>query len=188
MSARPMPSSSRRRTTRCSSRRVSGSAAGFDCHSGEMLAMVSMPAYDPNVFSDGISHLEWKMLRDDDHVPLMNKVLQGLYPPGSTVKPMNGLALLHAGVSPDQKVVCGGALRGGNGVFHCHKKSGHGALVLKHAIMQSCDIFFYQMVREIGYDAVAPIARQIGLGQKFELPFTTLRYGTVPDPAWKLRR
>ncbi len=166
----------------------SGSAVVFDCQSGEMLAMVSMPAYDPNVFSDGISHLEWKMLSDDDHVPLMNKVLQGLYPPGSTVKPMNGLALLEAGVSPDQKVVCAGSLRVGNGVFHCHKKSGHGALDLKHAIMQSCDIFFYQMVREIGYDAVAPVARLVGLGQKYPLPFTTQRYGTVPDPAWKLRR
>ena len=76
----------------------SGSAVVMDCRTGEMLAMVSMPAYDPNSFSDGISHLEWKMLSDDDHVPLMNKVTQGLYPPGSTVKPMNGLALLAAGV------------------------------------------------------------------------------------------
>ncbi len=166
----------------------SGSAVVFDCLTGEMLAMVSMPAYDPNQFSDGISHLEWKMLSDDDHVPLMNKVLQGLYPPGSTVKPMNGLALLAAGVSPSARVNCTGALRVGNGVFHCHKKSGHGALDLKNAIMQSCDIFFYQMVREVGYDAIAPVARMLGLGQKFDLPFSTQRYGTVPDPAWKLRR
>ncbi|CAN5263898.1 penicillin-binding protein 2 [soil metagenome] len=166
----------------------SGSAVVLDCLTGEMLAMVSMPAYDPNQFSDGISHLEWKMLSDDDHVPLMNKVLQGLYPPGSTVKPMNGLALLAAGVDPNTRVNCTGALRVGNGVFHCHKKSGHGALDLKNAIMQSCDIFFYQMVREVGYDAVAPVARMLGLGEKFELPFSTQRYGTVPDPAWKLRR
>uniref|UniRef100_UPI0023B7D7D2 penicillin-binding transpeptidase domain-containing protein n=2 Tax=Pseudomonadota TaxID=1224 RepID=UPI0023B7D7D2 len=103
---------------------------------------VSMPAYDPNSFSDGISRNEWKMLSEDDHVPLMNKVLQGLYPPGSTVKPMNGLALLHAGVDPNARVVCSGALRVGNGVFHCHKRGGHGALDLKHAIMQSCDIYF----------------------------------------------
>ncbi|MDH7970938.1 penicillin-binding protein 2 [Sphingomonas sp. AR_OL41] len=166
----------------------SGSAVVFDCLTGEMLAMVSMPAYDPNQFSDGISHLEWKMLSDDDHVPLMNKVLQGLYPPGSTVKPMNGLALLEAGVDPGTRVNCTGALRVGNGIFHCHKKSGHGALDLKNAIMQSCDIFFYQMVREVGYDAIAPVARLLGLGQKFELPFSTQRYGTVPDPAWKLKR
>ena len=80
---------------------LAGELLGRDIENGEMLAMVSMPAYDPNSFSDGISHLEWKMLSDNDHVPLMNKVLQGLYPPGSTVKPMNALALLEAGVDPN---------------------------------------------------------------------------------------
>uniref|UniRef100_UPI0035CC521C penicillin-binding protein 2 n=1 Tax=uncultured Sphingomonas sp. TaxID=158754 RepID=UPI0035CC521C len=166
----------------------SGSAVVIDVLTGEMLAMVSMPAYDPNNFSDGISHLEWKMLSENDHVPLMNKVLQGLYPPGSTVKPMNGLALLGAGVSASDRVVCSGALRVGTGVFHCHKKSGHGALDLKNAIMQSCDIYFYEMIRRLGYDHVAPVARSLGLGQKFDLPFHSQRYGTVPDTAWKLRR
>jgi len=166
----------------------SGSAVVIDCLTGEMLAMVSMPAYDPNSFSDGISHLEWKMLSDNDHVPLMNKVLQGLYPPGSTVKPMNGLALLAAGVDPGMRVNCSGALRVGNGVFHCHKKRGHGPLDLKNAIMQSCDIYFYEMARRVGYDAIAPVARAMGLGQKFDLPFSSQRYGTVPDPAWKLRK
>jgi penicillin-binding protein 2 len=128
------------------------------------------------------------MLSEDDHVPLMNKVLQGLYPPGSTVKPMNGLALMHAGVDPHARVVCSGAMRVGNGVFHCHKRGGHGPLDLKHAIMQSCDIYFYEMVRRVGYDAVAPMARAMGLGQKFDLPFSTQRFGTVPDGAWKLKR
>ncbi|WP_404369712.1 penicillin-binding protein 2 [Sphingomonas sp. MMS24-J45] len=166
----------------------SGSVVVMGCLTGEMLAMVSMPAYDPNSFSDGISHLEWKMLSDNDHVPLMNKVLQGLYPPGSTVKPMNGLALLHAGVSAGDRVFCSGALRVGSGVFHCHKKRGHGSLDLKNAIMQSCDIYFYEMVRRLGYDNVAPVARSLGLGQKFELPFASQRFGTVPDSAWKQRK
>ena len=166
----------------------SGSAVVFDCLTGEMLAMVSMPAYDPNSFSDGISHNEWKMLSGDDHVPLMNKALQGLYPPGSTVKPMNGLALLTAGVNPAERVNCSGALRVGSGVFHCHKRRGHGAVDLKTAIMQSCDIYFYEMIRRLGYDRVAPVARSVGLGEKFDLPFTTQRYGTVPDSAWKLRK
>ncbi len=166
----------------------SGSAVVIDVSNGDILAMVSMPAYDPNSFSDGISQSEWKMLSEDDHVPLMNKVLQGLYPPGSTVKPMNGLALMHAGVDPSMRVNCSGALRVGNGVFHCHKRRGHGPLDLKNAIMQSCDIYFYEMVRRVGYDAVAPIARAMGLGQKFDLPFSTQRYGTVPDSAWKLKR
>ncbi len=166
----------------------SGSAVVIDVASGDILSMVSMPSYDPNSFSDGISQLEWKMLSEDDHVPLMNKVLQGLYPPGSTVKPMNGLALMAAGVSAHDRVVCSGALRVGNGVFHCHKKGGHGALDLKNAIMQSCDIYFYEMVRRVGYDAIAPMARTLGLGQKFDMPFTTQRYGTVPDSAWKLKK
>ena len=166
----------------------SGSAVVIDCLTGEMLAMVSMPAYDPNSFSDGISRLEWQMLSDDDHVPLMNKVTQGLYPPGSTVKPMNGLALLHAGVSADERISCSGALRVGTGIFHCHLKRGHGALDLKNAIMQSCDIYFYEMVRRLGYDNVAPVARALGLGQKFDLPFTSQRFGTVPDSAWKQRK
>ncbi len=166
----------------------SGSVVVIDCRTGEMLAMVSMPAYDPNSFSDGISHLEWQMLSDDDHVPLMNKVTQGLYPPGSTVKPMNGLALLENGVDPHARVFCSGALRVGTGVFHCHKKRGHGPLDLKNAIMQSCDIYFYEMIRRLGYDRVAPIARMVGLGQKFDLPFSTQRFGTVPDSAWKLKK
>jgi penicillin-binding protein 2 len=166
----------------------SGSAVVIDCTTGEILAMVSMPAYDPNSFSDGISRLEWKMLSDDDHVPLMNKATQGLYPPGSTVKPMNGLALLRAGISASDRVSCSGALRVGSGVFHCHKKSGHGPLDLKNAIMQSCDIYFYEMIRRLGYDNVAPIAREVGLGQKFDLPFGSQRYGTVPDSAWKKKK
>ncbi len=166
----------------------SGSCVVFDCQTGEMLAMVSMPAYDPNSFSDGISHNEWKMLSEDDHVPLMNKVLQGLYPPGSTVKPMNGLALLEAGVSPNERVFCSGALRVGNGVFHCHKRRGHGPLDLKGAIAQSCDIYFYEMIRRLGYDRIAPVARAVGLGQKFDLPYPSQRYGTVPDSAWKQKK
>ncbi|MEN2784807.1 penicillin-binding protein 2 [Sphingomonas qilianensis] len=166
----------------------SGSAVMIDCDNGDILAMVSMPAYDPNSFSDGISHMEWKMLSDDDHVPLMNKTLQGLYPPGSTVKPMNALALLHAGVDPATRIVCSGAMRVGSGVFHCHKRGGHGPLDMKNAVMQSCDIYFYEMIRRVGYDAIAPIAREVGLGQKFELPFDSQRYGTVPDSAWKLKK
>ncbi len=166
----------------------SGAVVVIDCRTGEMLAMVSMPAYDPNSFSDGISHLEWQMLSDDDHVPLMNKVMQGLYPPGSTVKPMNGLALLHAGIEPGARVNCSGAMRLGTSVFHCHKRGGHGPLDLKNAIMQSCDIYFYEMARRVGYDRIAPIARTLGLGQKFDLPFSTQRFGTVPDSAWKLRK
>ncbi|WP_375402383.1 penicillin-binding protein 2 [uncultured Sphingomonas sp.] len=166
----------------------SGSAVVMDCRTGELLATVSMPAYDPNSFSDGISQLEWKMLSDDDHVPLMNKIAQGLYPPGSTVKPMNSLALLKAGVSPADRVSCSGALRVGSGVFHCHKRRGHGSVDMRQAVALSCDIYFYEMARRIGYDAFAPVAKSLGMGERFDLPFGTQRYGTVPDSAWKLKK
>ena len=166
----------------------SGSAVVMDCRTGEILAMVSMPAYDPNSFSDGISHLEWQMLSEDDHVPLMNKITQGLYPPGSTVKPMNGLALLAAGVSAEDRVNCTGSIRVGTGVFHCHKRGGHGGMDLRNAIAQSCDVYFFEMARRLGYDRLAPALRMLGLGQKFDLPFAHQRFGTVPDAAWKQRR
>ena len=166
----------------------SGSAVVIDCRTGEILSLVSMPAYDPNSFSDGISQLEWAMMSENDHVPLMNKVTQGLYPPGSTVKPMNALALLAAGVDPNATVGCSGAMRVGTGVFHCHKRRGHGPVNMRTAVAQSCDIYFYEMIRRVGYDAIAPTARLLGLGQKFDLPFGTQRFGTVPDSAWKLRK
>jgi penicillin-binding protein 2 len=165
----------------------SGSAVVLDCHSGEILALVSMPAYDPNSFSDGISHLEWNMLSEDDHVPLMNKVTQGLYPPGSTVKPMHALALLENGVSEHDTVLCTGSIRVGTGVFHCHKRGGHGHVDMVKGIAQSCDIYFFEMARRIGYDRFAPVARAMGLEQKFDLPLATQRFGTVPGSAWKLK-
>lgn len=166
----------------------SGSAVVMDAVTGDVLAMVSMPAYDPGSFSDGIGRLEWKMLSDDDHIPLMNKTLQGLYPPGSTVKPMHALAILKAGISPMQTVHCSGVLQVGTGRFHCHKRGGHGAMNMVSAVAQSCDIYFYQMARELGYDRFAPTVRQLGLGVEYDLPFQSQRYGTVPDSAWKLRK
>ncbi|BBD97721.1 penicillin-binding protein 2 [Sphingobium amiense] len=166
----------------------SGSVVVIDCHSGDVLALASMPSFDPNSFSDGISHLEYEMLSKDDHVPLRNKTLQGLYPPGSTVKPMVALALLEAGISPAETVSCGGAIRVGNTLFHCHKRRGHGPLNMRGAIAQSCDIYFYQMAQRIGMDRIASMARRVGMGQKFDLPFPSQSYGTVPDPAWKERK
>ncbi|MEI9852254.1 MAG: penicillin-binding protein 2 [Sphingomonas sp.] len=166
----------------------SGSLVMLDCITGDVLAMVSMPAYDPNSFSDGISQSEWKMLSDDDHVPLMNKVLQGLYPPGSTVKPMHALALLQNGVTPEQTVHCNGALQVGNRAFHCHKRGGHGTVDMIRAVAQSCDVYFYSMIRDLTYDRIAPTAREMGLGQRFDLPYQSQSYGTVPDSAWKLKK
>ncbi len=166
----------------------SGGAVVLDCTNGDILAMVSMPAYDPNSFSRGISHDEWNMLSANDHLPLVNKSLQGLYPAGSTVKPMNALALLEAGVSPDDKVVCTGAYRVGNSFFHCWQHRGHGAIDMHRAVAQSCDIYFYTMARRVGTERLAAMAKRLGLGERFALPFGSQRFGTIPDPAWKLKK
>ncbi|MFL6863241.1 MAG: penicillin-binding transpeptidase domain-containing protein, partial [Allosphingosinicella sp.] len=95
-----------------------GSIVVLDCATGDILAMASMPAYDPNSFSDGISHREWEMMADDERHPMINKVLQGLYPSGSTIKPLMSLAFLEAGLDPEQHVVCTGGYRVGNHIFH----------------------------------------------------------------------
>ncbi|HEX4874889.1 MAG: penicillin-binding protein 2 [Sphingorhabdus sp.] len=164
----------------------SGSVVVIDCLTGDILALVSMPCFDPNSFSEGIGRLEWKMLNSDDRIPMLNKSLQGLYPPGSTLKPMAGLAFLKHGIDPDEKVVCGGGYRLGNRVFKCLGR--HGPMDMRSAIMKSCNTYFYAMANRVGYDAIAPIARQLGLGQEFPLPFQSQRYGTVPDSGWKMKK
>ncbi|MEM8695872.1 MAG: penicillin-binding protein 2 [Pseudomonadota bacterium] len=167
----------------------SGSVVVMDTQTGAILAMVSMPAYDPNSFSDGISHLEWNMLSEDDHVPLRNKTLQGLYPPGSTVKPMNALALLGENIDPEETITCSGRTRIAGGNFHCWRRGGHGAVNMNRAIAESCDIYFYQMGVRIGMQPFADTARNLGLGERFDgLPVPYQYFGTVPDPAWKLGR
>ena len=164
----------------------SGSVVVFDCLTGDILTMASMPCYDPNSFSDGIGRVEWKMLNSDDHIPMLNKALQGLYPPGSTLKPVAGLAMLRQGIDPDETVVCNGGYRLGNRVFKCLER--HGAVNMRTAIMKSCNTYFYAMGRRIGYDKIAPVGRELGLGQEFSLPFPSQRYGTVPDSAWKISK
>jgi penicillin-binding protein 2 len=166
--------------------RESGSAVVIDTLTGDILTMASMPSFDPNSFSDGIGALEWKMLREDDHIPLLNKALQGLYPPGSTLKPMVALALQKHGVDPDETVFCGGGYRLGNRVFKC--LGHHGSINMPNAIMKSCNTYFYSMGRRIGFDKIAPVARELGLGQEFKLAFPSQRYGTVPDSAWKMSK
>jgi penicillin-binding protein 2 len=164
----------------------SGSVVVIDCDTGGILALVSMPSFDPNTFTDGISRLEWKTLSEDDHVPMLNKTLQGLYPPGSTVKPIAALALLRHGIDPDETVSCGGGYRLGNRFFRCLGR--HGPMNMANAIMKSCNTYFYAMGRRIGYDSIAEVARELGLGEEYELPFEYQRYGTVPDSAWKMRK
>ena len=166
----------------------SGSVVVMDCNTGDLLCMASMPSFDPNSFSDGIGRVEYAMLRDDERVPLRNKVLKGLYPPGSTVKPMVSMAFLKAGIDPEETVFCGGGLRVGNRVFGCWNRRGHGAVNMAKGIYQSCDVYFYAMAQRIGMDPIADMARRYGMGQEFDLPVLSQFYGTVPDPAWKLKK
>jgi penicillin-binding protein 2 len=160
----------------------------MDCKTGDLLCMASMPSFDPNSFSDGIGRVEYGMLSEDERVPLRNKVLKGLYPPGSTVKPMVSTAFLKEGLSPDETVNCSGGLRVGNRVFRCWKRGGHGRVDMAKAIYQSCDVYFYHFAQRLGMDPIATMAHRYGMGEEFPLPVTSQFYGTVPDPAWKMKK
>lgn len=164
----------------------SASVVVIDCNTGEILTMASMPCFDPNSFSDGIGRVEWKMLNDDDHIPLLNKSVRGLYPPGSTMKPMATLALQMAGVSPDERISCPGGYQLGSRFFRCDAV--HGSVDMRQAIEHSCNTYFWAMSHRVGYDTIAPVAKMLGLGQEFDIPGIAQRYGTIPDAAWKMRR
>lgn len=166
----------------------SGSVVVLDCLTGDLLCMASMPSFDPNSFSDGIGRVEYQMLSQNERVPLRNKVLKGLYPPGSTVKPMVAMSFLEAGLDPGESVGCAGGLRVGNRVFHCWQRRGHGTVDMAKGIYQSCDVYFYHFAQKMGMDVIAAMAKRMGLGQEFELPVASQFFGTVPDPAWKLRK
>src|SRR5258705_705941 len=158
----------------------------LDVANGDILAMPSMPSFDPNNFSDGISRNEWKMLSGDDHLPLVDKALESLYPSGSTIKPSMAMALLNAGMDRKQRVNCTGSSPLGTHVFHCDKR--HGPVDMDAAIVHSCDIYFYDMCRRVGAEKLAPMIRSMGFGEKFDLPFDNQSYGTVPDPEWMRRK
>jgi penicillin-binding protein 2 len=158
----------------------------LDVTNGDILAMPSMPSFDPNTFSDGISQAEWKMLSQDDHLPLVDKSLESLYPSGSTIKPSMAMALLNAGIDRKQRVNCTGAYPLGNHIFHCDKR--HGPVDMDAAVVHSCDIYFYEMCRRVGAEKLSPMVRSMGFGEKFDLPFDHQRYGTIPDPAWMMRK
>lgn len=171
------------------SRRIgleSAAVVVMDCNDGAILALSSMPAFDPNSFAGGIGRLQWKMLNEDDHIPLLNKAKRGLYPPGSTVKPMVTLALQLLGVDPNERVPCPGGYRLGSRFFRCDAV--HGSVDMRQAIEHSCNTYFWAMSHRVGYDAIAPVAKMLGLGQEFDLPGSPQRYGTIPDAAWKMRR
>jgi penicillin-binding protein 2 len=145
-----------------------------------------MPAYDPNSFTDGISQTEWKMLAQDERHPLINKALNGLYPPGSTFKMVVSTAALEAGVIDTKtRFTCQGRMWFGGRNWHCHKKGGHGSVDLHNGLKLSCDVYFYQVARLAGVDKIAEVARKFGFGEDWVLGMTGARGGLVPDRAWK---
>ena len=158
----------------------------IDVTNGDILAMPSMPSFDPNNFSDGISRNEWKMLSSNDHLPLVDKTLESLYPSGSTIKPSMALALLNAGIDRDRRVFCNGSFQLGNHTFHCDAR--HGAVDMDTAVVRSCDVYFYSMCLRVGVANLSPMIRSMGFGEKFDLPIASQHYGTVPDAEWMMRK
>jgi penicillin-binding protein 2 len=164
----------------------SGSVVVLDCRTGDILALASMPAYDPNNFTDGISQNEWRMLSEDERHPLINKALNGLYPPGSTFKPMVAMALLQAGIDPKARINCPGGFQLGNRFFRCLGR--HGSMNMHTAIARSCNTYFYAMGRRAGIDVISAMGKRLGFGQKFDLPVVSQNYGTMPSAEWKKAR
>lgn len=160
----------------------SGALVAMDVASGDILAFVSMPAFDPNSFSEGIGRTEWRMLSEDDHIPLLNKVAQGLYPSGSTIKPAMALAFLKQGIDPDQRVHCAGGVQVGNRYFR--DDAVHGSVNMEQAIAHSCNTYFWTMGLRTDPQLTTDMVNTLGYGQEFDLPIPSQRFGTMPNPRW----
>ena len=164
---------------------LSGAAVVLDVETGGILTMASAPGYDPTAFYRGISADYWRDLTGDVLQPLTNKAISGQYAPGSTFKPMSALAILKAGIDPSAEVTCSGAYALGNATFHCWKKGGHGRVSLVGAIQHSCDVYFYEMARRIGIDAIAEMAETFGLGEATGVDLPSEHPGLIPSTGWK---
>ena len=164
----------------------SASAVLMDAHSGAVYALASSPAFDPNLFTSGLSPAAWQELLSDPAHPLNNKAISGQYPPASTFKMVTALAGLQAGlITKDRVSHCKGRYEFGKDRFHCWKSSGHGWVGLQEALAVSCDVYFYELATEIGIDKIAEVARSLGLGAKFDFDLGGERPGLVPDKNWK---
>lgn len=167
----------------------SASIVCMDVDNGNILAMVSMPGFDPGAFSKTISSEYWKELSTNKKGPLLNKPISGQYPPGSTFKLMVGLAGLNAGVlTPSTAVYCPGHYFLGDHRFNCWKEGGHGTVNFQQAVAQSCDTFFYTAGERMGIDTFAKMSRIFGLGHNHNIGITGEKPGIIPDPAWKMNR
>jgi penicillin-binding protein 2 len=164
----------------------SGSLVVLDVVTGDVLAIVSTPGFDPNTFARGISQAEWRELLDNPERPLHNKAIAGVYPPGSTYKMVTALAALEAKViDPWTRLPCVGFIELGNIKFHCWLKAGHGSTNVVEAIAQSCDCFFYEAARRAGVDRISDMAARLGFGKLSELGLPGESSGNQPTRAWK---
>ncbi len=161
----------------------------MEVDTGNLLCLVSIPGFDPDSFSKGISSEYWKELSTNKKGPLLNKAISGQYPPGSTFKLMVGLAGLNNGtITPSSTVYCPGQFFLGDHKFNCWKEGGHGTVNFHTAVAQSCDTFFYTVGERLGIDAYAKMSRKFGLGETHALGLTGEKPGIIPDPEWKMNR
>ena len=168
-----------------------GALVAINPQDGTVLAFVSKPSFDPNLFIDGIDSDTWKMLNDDWKKPLINRVTQGLYPPGSTFKPFMGMALLESGkITQNTIIPAPGAwsIPGSRHIFRDSVRSGHGSANLSKAIQVSSDTFFYRLGYEMGIDKASPYLAQFGFGQKTGIDLPSEYAGVLPSREWKAKR
>jgi penicillin-binding protein 2 len=165
---------------------VEGSAVVMKVQSGEIIAMVSKPSFDPNVFATGVSRKKWNSLLRDDKNPLQNRTIDGQYPPASTYK----LVTAYAGLSekiikPEDTIFCPGQFHLGKRDYRCWKKKGHGKMNLHDALVQSCDVYFYTLGHRLGIDSLAKYANKLGLGELTGIRLKGEKSGLVPSTQWK---
>jgi penicillin-binding protein 2 len=163
----------------------SASGVVMDTLTGDVLALGSWPAYDPNAFNFGLSARKWRELVNDPLHPLTNKAVAGLYNPGSTFKMLVTLAALKAGIDPAYDVYCPGHYELGRARFHCWKRRGHGRMNMFDSIKESCDVYYYDIARRLGIEAIAESAWEFGLGEPTGIELPGERAGTIPTEAWK---
>ncbi|MEN8197932.1 MAG: penicillin-binding protein 2, partial [Pseudomonadota bacterium] len=159
--------------------------AVMEVNTGEVLALVSTPGYDANLFPNGIGHDDWAEIRDNPYRPQTNKAVTGQYAPGSTFKIAVILAALEAGFGAGFTTHCKGFIDFGERKFHCWKRWGHGPVNMTRSIRQSCDIFYYEIAQKLGIDRIAAMARRLGLGANTGIDITGEYPGVIPDEGWK---
>ena len=165
-----------------------GAVAALDPRNGEVLAMASAPVFSANAFVEGIGGAAWKRLLADPAKPLFNRSVQGQWAPGSVFKPIVALAALENGLANSTfRTTCTGSRTYFGHRFHCHARRGHGSVDLTRAMAQSCDIYFYELGKQLGVDVIAEYARRAGLGAKTLIDLPNEAEGIVPSSSWKVR-